>query len=156
MNTEQKRKLGKTLIIALAVAGIAQACGKDTDPVDAPTVTGGRGGDSSTGGRDRGGAAGTSGTDNPGGETSGGTGGTENTGGSNNTGGSGNRGGTNTGGTGTGADGGSGNEGGAGPDGCVRNPTAPEDFLIRCTDSRCSPFDNSARIPGFDGNLPEL
>jgi hypothetical protein len=158
MNTERKRKLGKTLIVALAVAGIAQACGKDNEPVDVPTVTGGRGGDSSTGGRDRGGNSGTSGTD--GGETSGGTvgtGGTENNGGSTNTGGTGNRGGSaNTGGTGTGADGGSGNEGGAGPDGCVRNPTAPEEFLIRCTNSRCSPFDNAARIPGFDGDLPDL
>ncbi len=161
MNTEQKKGLARTLLLALGVAAIAQACGKETTPVDAPTITGGNGngGNSGTGGT-RGGSSGTAGTDNPGGEHSGGSsgaGGTSGASGTANTGGTGNRGGTGgNSGTGTGADGGSGNEGGAGPDGCVRNPTEPEDFLVRCTHSRCAPFDNFERIPGFNGTLPDL
>jgi len=154
MNTLNKRKLGKTLFLALAAAGIAQACGKDTPPdSDAPVITGGSSGNSGAGGKGgTGNQGGTAGTDNPGGETSGGTSGTTGSGGSSDTGGSAGKGGTG----GTGNEGGSGNEGGAGPDGCVRNPTAPEDFLIRCTNSRCAPFDNSLRIPDFDGTLPDL
>jgi hypothetical protein len=157
MNTQQKRKLGNAVLIVLAAAGIAQACGKDsgTEP-DVPVITGGNG--NNTGGSaNRGGSGnrgGTSGTDNPGGENAGGTsttGGSSGASGSNQ-GGSSGRGGSG----GTGNDGGTGNEGGEGPDGCVRNPTAPEDFLNRCTDSRCAPFDNETRIPGFDGTLPDL
>ena len=41
---------------------------------------------------------------------------------------------------------------------CVEEPTAPADFLIRCTDSVCRPFDNAARLtlyrPGEP--LPEV
>ena len=154
MNTLQKRNFGRTVLIALAAAGIAGACGKDNPPVEAPVV--GTGGNSGAGGRGgTNGRGGTSGADNPGGESSGGSGGASGSGGK---GGSGARGGAaGTGGTsGTGADGGTGNEGGDGGSDCVRNPTRPEDFLNRCTSSRCSPFDNFARIPRFNGTLPDL
>ena len=158
MNTHDKRKLTNALLLVLAATGIAQACSKDsgTEP-EVPVITGGNG--NNTGGSgNRGGTSnrgGNSGTDNPGGETSGGTSGASGSSGSSGSsgqGGSAGRGGSG----GTGNDGGTGNEGGEGPEGCVRNPTAPEDFLIRCTDSRCAPFDNATRIPGFNGTLPEL
>ncbi|HEX6273760.1 MAG TPA: hypothetical protein VFZ53_12000 [Polyangiaceae bacterium] len=157
MNTQHTRTLGRTVLLALAAAAIAQACGKDSNPdPGAPVITGGSSGSEGTGGRGgSGNRGGTSGTGNEGGETSGGTSGTSGsggtTGGSSN-GGSGNRGGSG----GTGNDGGTGNEGGDGPTDCVESPTRPEDFLNRCTDSRCAPFDNFARIPGYDGTLPDL
>lgn len=42
---------------------------------------------------------------------------------------------------------------------CFAKPKPTPDnlqFLNRCTDARCSPFDNAERIPGFTGTLPPL
>jgi hypothetical protein len=159
MNKQQQHRFGKVLFFVLAATGAAQACKDDAPDADAPTVTGGSGG--SSGSSNQGGTnnrGGSSGTDNPGGENSGGTTNAGGTSGSSARGGTTSQGGTSPrgGSSGTSNDGGVGNEGGAGPDGCVRNPTEPEDFLNRCTDARCAPFDNEARIPGFNGTLPEL
>lgn len=46
------------------------------------------------------------------------------------------------------------------PSGCFSascTPQSTEQFLNRCTDSTCAPFDNAARLPLFNGgNLPSL
>lgn len=46
------------------------------------------------------------------------------------------------------------------PSGCFSASCAPQStdqFLNRCTDSLCAPFDNAARLPLFNGgNLPPL
>ena len=41
---------------------------------------------------------------------------------------------------------------------CVEEPSAPADFLVRCTDSACRPFDNAARLGRFvvGQPLPEV
>ncbi len=41
---------------------------------------------------------------------------------------------------------------------CVETPSAPEDFLQRCTDSACRPFDNVSRLSLYrEGEpLPEV
>lgn len=41
---------------------------------------------------------------------------------------------------------------------CVESPAAPEEFLRRCTDSACRPFDNVARLSLYSVGepLPEV
>jgi hypothetical protein len=41
---------------------------------------------------------------------------------------------------------------------CVEEPTTPADFLVRCTDSACRPFDNTSRLGLFRAGepLPEV
>jgi hypothetical protein len=41
---------------------------------------------------------------------------------------------------------------------CVESPDAPEEFLSRCTDSACRPFDNAARLSLYRAGepLPEV
>src|SRR5688572_18077300 len=41
---------------------------------------------------------------------------------------------------------------------CVEDPVAPADFLVRCTDSACRPFDNTTRLGLFRAGepLPEV
>lgn len=48
--------------------------------------------------------------------------------------------------------------GGSGGQACVENPTAPEEYLVRCTDSACRPFDNVARLGLYRAGepLPEV
>ncbi|HET9958168.1 MAG TPA: hypothetical protein VFQ61_26915 [Polyangiaceae bacterium] len=162
----------------IAVLGAAQACGDDDDNATPSIPRGGsssRGGATSSGGAD---AAGESSTDgNSGGRTSGGrsssNGGSspQTSAGESNAGGN-SEGGASTAGGHANVEGGSGPVGaggeGAGPSACT-NPTGPGgcyacdpdgsddlQFLNRCSDSDCSPFDNSQRIPGFSGTLPPL
>jgi hypothetical protein len=76
---------------------------------------------------------------------------------------------TGAGGTQTGNAGGTGGSGGdpsgAGTGGtagtssaCVEEPASPADFLVRCTDSACRPFDNTTRLGRFRAGepLPEV
>jgi hypothetical protein len=70
--------------------------------------------------------------------------------------------------TGTAGTGGTGGEGTAGTNAggaagtsnaaCVEDPVAPADFLVRCTDSACRPFDNASRLGQFRAGepLPEV
>lgn len=56
---------------------------------------------------------------------------------------------------------GGGNAGAAGASGeaaCVETPTAPEEYLIRCTSSACRPFDNAGRLGLYRAGepLPEV
>ncbi|NUP07293.1 MAG: hypothetical protein HOW73_14660 [Polyangiaceae bacterium] len=45
-----------------------------------------------------------------------------------------------------------------GPDGCFAcEPTKNEHFLNACTEAQCSPFDNEARLPLYNGgDLPPV
>jgi len=47
---------------------------------------------------------------------------------------------------------------GGGQSACVESPTAPEQYLIRCTDSACRPFDNVRRLSLYRAGepLPEV
>lgn len=47
--------------------------------------------------------------------------------------------------------------GGAGA-ACVEEPSTHEEFLVRCTDSACRPFDNTARLTRYRAGepLPEV
>lgn len=69
-------------------------------------------------------------------------------------------GGTGTGGTGTGGTGtgGTGTVNCDGPNGCFDCPPKKTvEFLNACTDAQCTPFDNAARLPLYNGgNLPPL
>ena len=61
------------------------------------------------------------------------------------------------GGTGSGEPAGGGTGGTAGQSGqvaCVESPDAPEEFLNRCTDSACRPFDNAARLSLYRAGQP--
>jgi hypothetical protein len=41
--------------------------------------------------------------------------------------------------------------------GCYKcTPTTNVEFLNQCTASSCTPFDNAARLPNYDGGLPPL
>ena len=55
---------------------------------------------------------------------------------------------------------GSGGTGGAGGTdaACVEEPSTPEEFLVRCTDAACRPFDNAARLTRYRAGepLPEV
>jgi hypothetical protein len=141
-------------LLALGAASLAVACGDD-DEADDPTTIPATGGSANGGGR--GGSDGgesSAGSDNTatGGTTAGGTGGAP-----------GGDAGESAGGTDAGGVPGEGGAGGAvscEPQGefdcypCA--PTTNEQYLNRCSESACSPFDNAERIPGFDGTLPEL
>lgn len=65
--------------------------------------------------------------------------------------------GTDAGGTSAGGTG-SGGTGGGSAAACVEEPSTPEDFLVRCTDSACRPFDNAARLSLYRAGepLPEV
>jgi hypothetical protein len=56
-----------------------------------------------------------------------------------------------------GADPGAGGSGG-GTAACVEDPTEPADFLVRCTNSTCRPFDNAQRLGLYVAGepLPEV
>jgi hypothetical protein len=73
--------------------------------------------------------------------------------------------GSSTGTAGTGGTGGNGSAGtsaggtaGTANTACVEDPVAPADFLVRCTDSACRPFDNTERLGLFRAGepLPEV
>ena len=57
-----------------------------------------------------------------------------------------------------GTDVGAGGTAGSSGEACVENPTAPEEYLVRCTDSACRPFDNVARLGLYRAGepLPEV
>jgi hypothetical protein len=41
--------------------------------------------------------------------------------------------------------------------GCYKcTPTTNDEFLNQCTASACTPFDNTTRLPNYDGGLPPL
>lgn len=158
MNTRRTFKTTSFTLLAFSAIVFGQACSKDDDG-DKPPVLGSGG--SSAGAVGKGGTAGKGGAVGSGGASAnGGTaqGGDAPEGGAP----------VSEGGRATGKGGGpgqdpnnQGGEGGVPPVGgdCFAKPkTTPDNlqFLNRCTDSRCSPFDNSARIPGFDGTLPPL
>jgi hypothetical protein len=168
MNLLKRYPLGAASFGAALLLILAQGCSDSgNDNVKPPDVNGGS---SSTGGKGSGGSktsggtagksGGNSGGDDQGGapSPSGGTGGTETTGG---------KGGTTT------SDAGSGNEAGSdnppipacdkpekGADGCFNCPKDKEldQWLNRCTDGDCVPFDNKARLPKLkaDGSVPPL
>lgn len=53
------------------------------------------------------------------------------------------------------AGGGSGGSGGASNEpACVEEPDAPEEFLARCTESTCRPFDNADRLGLYQAGQP--
>lgn len=143
-----KNTFSYALLGGLGLLLALQGCGDDDDKNPTPPVIG----DAGSGGSNN-----TSGT---GGKSGGGTaneGGTDNTGNIGNTGG-------------TGATGAVGGEGGSpfvpecnlpelGEDGCFNCPEngQTEQFLNRCLDTDCEPFDND-RLPQLeaDGSLPDL
>lgn len=51
-----------------------------------------------------------------------------------------------------------GGTGGTSAAACVEDPSAPEEFLVRCSDSACRPFDNAARLSLYRAGepLPEV
>lgn len=51
-----------------------------------------------------------------------------------------------------------GGAGGSSAAACIEEPAAPADFLVRCTDSACRPFDNAARLGSYRAGepLPEV
>jgi len=57
-----------------------------------------------------------------------------------------------------GTDVGAGGTAGTSGEACVENPTAPEQYLVRRTDSACRPFDNVARLGLYRAGepLPEV
>lgn len=146
-------------LFAFASAFAIAACGDDENGDDTPTIPG-TGGSRPTGGNDAGGEAAAGAGNEPGtGGTSGGsTGG--NTGGSSQAGsGAGGEAGDNAGGSSDGGTG-AGGETDCTPQGeydCYPcEPKSDEQYLNRCSDAECSPFDNAERIPGFTGTLPDL
>jgi hypothetical protein len=88
-----------------------------------------------------------------------GTGGSTSSGGGGSTGGTTSSGGGGTGGTVTTGGGGTGGAPNCdGPNGCYScKPTVDVQFLNACTNAQCSPFDNVARLPLYNGgNLPPV
>lgn len=145
-----KNTFSYVLLGGLGLLLALQGCGDDGDENAKPPVIG----DAGSGGSNN--------TSGSGGKSGGGKsgGGTDNEGGTDNTG--------NTG--GTGATGAVGGEGGSpfvpecnlpelGEDGCFNCPEngQTEQFLNRCLDTDCEPFDND-RLPQLeaDGSLPDL
>jgi len=59
-----------------------------------------------------------------------------------------------TGDPGTAGTAGTGGAAGSGNAACVEDPVAPADFLVRCTDSACRPFDNATRLGLFQAGQP--
>jgi hypothetical protein len=137
--------LGGFLGAALLVSGALPACSSQNQ--QPPTLTtSGTGASGGTGGTSAGGTS--SGGGGTGGTSTGGTGGTG-TGGTAGAGGTGGTGGDTTGSTSTNCD---------GPNGCFAcAPQANKEFLNACTNAQCSPFDNVARLPLYNGgNLPPV
>lgn len=137
-----------SLFVALGALGFA-ACSSDENaaPSQPPTFGNGGSAGSSTGGS-AGAAAGSGGGtagSGTGGSTAG-SGGTEAGGAAGST--AGGSAGTSSGGSAGTSSGGSG--------GCSTTPTTTTEFLNRCSDNSCTPFDNKTRIPGFTGTLPPL
>jgi hypothetical protein len=132
--------MGRSLL-ALGIVTILSvvACGDDDPGDDSPVIGTGRAG-SNSGGRSGAPAGGAAGNGNEGG--------TGNVSGADNSGGTSAAGSANEGGSGQGGEGGARD--------CVDDPVESEEFLNRCTQSRCAAFDNFARIEGFTGELPEL
>jgi hypothetical protein len=151
MSTLNKQSLGQVLLSAVLVLAVTQGCGKDDDNPTPPDVN--AGGSNSTGGSTT--KAGSSGK--AGGGTAGETG-TPDGGGPEG---------------GTAATVGGGNEGGSnepplptcdlperGANDCFNCPQDGElsQWLNRCVDGECEPFDNKTRVPLLkaDGSLPDL
>ena len=130
-----------SLFVALGALGFA-ACSSDDNPAPSQPPSFGNGGTAgSTAGGSAGATAGTGGAAAGTGGTGAGTGGA-----------SGGSAGTDAGGAaGTTA----GGAAGSGAGGCP-TPTTTTEFLNRCSDNSCTPFDNKTRIPGFTGTLPAL
>ena len=57
-----------------------------------------------------------------------------------------------------GAGGSGGGSGASAEPACVEEPAAPEEFLVRCTQSTCRPFDNADRLGLYQAGqaLPEV
>jgi hypothetical protein len=159
MSAFKRNSLGMAIFSAVLLLGALQGCGDDDDNPAPPDVETG-GSNTTAGGKSS--QAGSSSNAGKGGK-----------------GGSGNTGNTDEGGNapthngGSGNDAGSGNEGGGdnppipactlpelGADGCFNCPKdgEPEQWLNRCVDSDCVPFDNAARLPLLkpDGSVPAL
>lgn len=156
MSLFKRYPLGSALLGATLVLVATQGCGDNGDDnVKPPDVNGGT---KNTGGsKSNGGSAG---------NTTGNTGGADEGGAPSTTGGTGGKG-------GNASDAGSGNEGGGdnspipecdkpetGADGCFNCPKDKdvEQWLNRCVDSDCVPFNNEARLPKLqaDGTVPPL
>jgi hypothetical protein len=152
MKALKARSLGQARIAALVVLTALQGCGDDSDANPTPPDVTAGGSSSKAGSANKAGTAGKAGSSNNNTE-----GGTTSDGGKPSQGGSGNE----------------GNEGGEGPipqptcdlpelgeDGCFNCPKNADEqqWLNRCADSDCVPFDNQARLPllNEDGSLPEL
>jgi len=157
MSAFKRNSLGMAIVSAVLLLGAAQGCSDDDDNPAPPDVE--TGGSNTTGGKN--GQAGSN--------SNAGKGGKNGNGGSGNTDEGGNAP-THNGGSGN--DAGSGNEAGAdnppipactlpelGADGCFNCPEdgEVEQWLNRCVDSECAPFDND-RLPLLnpDGTLPLL
>jgi hypothetical protein len=149
-----KRSFGYALLASVTLLGALQGCGDDDNGGnDKPPVVNPKGGSGGSGNEagspEQNGGSGTTGGKNGNGGK-GGTGNTGNTGGDDNVGGSG--------------------EGGAPPtpacdlpelgeDGCYNCPKKgeTEQWLNRCVDSDCEPFDNDrVELLNADGSLPPL
>lgn len=156
-------QLGSAFVAVALVLTVAQGCSDSSnDNVKPPDVNGGS---SSTGGKN--GSGGKSNSGGKAGSSTGNAGGGDEGGAPSTSGGKGGTGGTSV------SDAGSGNEGGGdnppipecdkpetGKDGCFNCPKDKdlEQWLNRCTDGDCVPFDNKARLPKLkaDGTVPPL
>lgn len=132
-----------SLLVALGALGFA-ACSSDDNAAPSQPPTFGNAGSAGSGtGGSAGAAAGSGGTAAGAAGTSGGAAGTD----------AGGAAGTTAGGSAGSTTGGS---AGTGSGGCSTTPTTTTEFLNRCSDNSCTPFDNKTRIPGFTGTLPPL
>jgi hypothetical protein len=149
MKALKRQSLGSAMLAAWVALAAVQGCGDDSgDNPTPPDITSG-------GTSPKAGSSNKAGSDSKGGETGeGGTGNDPSKGGET-------------------SEGGNVNVGGEGPipqpacdlpetgaDGCFNCPSngESEEWLNRCADSDCEPFDNEARLPKLnqDGSLPEL
>lgn len=141
-----------SLVLSLGAAGavFSTACSSDSNP--SPGEDSGAGG-SSSGGKSNGGKSNGGSSSGGGSNKDGGTGGSSS--GGKSSGGSGNK----DGGSGGETDSGSGGSGG-GDGGNVTPSTCPPDstdfWTDKCTDSKCTPFDNSKLVKLVNGKLPDL
>jgi hypothetical protein len=165
MNLLKQHRVGIALLGAALLLFATQGCGDSKNDNVAPPVNGGT---KSTGGSSgRGGSSGKTGSSSDGGKSGNATAGAADDGGGSSESGGGGTGGTSS------NQAGSGNEGGGdnppipecdkpelGADGCFNCPKDKEveQWLNRCTDGDCVPFDNKARLPKLkaDGSLPPL
>jgi hypothetical protein len=149
MSTILLRRAG-LLALGLALGGLwAVGCSSDdsqSEPSTTPTfnTTGGSGGSSGAGagGSAQGGAG--SGQGGAGSGQGGSTAGSGQSG----------QGGSGQGGAGSGQGGAGSGQGGAGT--CVQDPKTTSEYLNRCTDSSCAPYDNSKLSKFQNGKLPPL